>query len=77
MVDSSNDHQDIWGEFFQTHYCMVGAIGDAVGESDLKPLYEHYERETETLLKIDLMKCGQSGEDEVHKYVYEFNSLKF
>jgi hypothetical protein len=37
--------------------CMRDVIGNVIGDSDLKPLYEEYKMKAEAIVKNDLMKC--------------------
>lgn len=52
-------------EFIKLHKCMLNVIGNVVGESDLKPLYEEYRRDAEALIQHDLQKCLDVDDDDM------------
>lgn len=52
---------------------MRNVVGNVVGESDFKPLYEQYQRQIESIVKSDLMKCD--GPEEMRRFELKFRFI--
>lgn len=46
-------------ELVKLFKCSRDVIGNVIGNSDLKPLYEQYKREFDVVLQNDLIKCSE------------------
>lgn len=61
----ANDDGDVLGNFWIALNCMLDEIGNVIGESDLKPLFEEYRLKTDDAVENYLMQCLET-EDEDH-----------
>ena len=43
--------------------CVGAVMANAVEGTDLKPLYEQYKQQTESVVKNELLKCRDVGND--------------
>lgn len=53
---------------------MRDVVGNVVGESGFKPLFEQYQRQIEAIVKSDLMKCLDAKEMRRLVFVFRFIS---
>lgn len=60
-LDDSKANSEL-DELVKLFKCSRDVIGNVIGESDLKPLYEQYKREFDVVLQNNLVKCNDLGD---------------
>lgn len=56
-IDGLQDDVDVVDKLIKYFKCIRDKIGNDVGKSNLKPVYDEFKQTAEAIVKNDLMKC--------------------